>query len=203
MMKIRILIADDHELIRDAVAMALTLSNEFEVFTARDYCETVTFLKQDTRIDIVMLDLIMPDMDGLTSIKQIVELNRNGAVVLFSGNVKPQLLSQAIEAGCAGLIPKSLPLKSLASALKFVNTGQVFIPAEAKVDKTSDVVSNLSERDIVILKQVADGKTNKEIAWKLGLSEVTIKVRMRTICSRLNANNRASAVINALYLGVI
>lgn len=203
MTKIKILIADDHVLIRDAVELALTQSNEFVVFTTCNLGETEAFLTENTDIDVVMLDLIMPGMVGISSIQSVVNLNNNGAVVLFSGNVDARLLHQAIEIGCAGLIPKSLPLKSLSSALKFINSGQIFVPMEAKVNQGSVKSTNLTERDIIILKSVADGRTNKEIAWELTLSEVTIKARMRLICSKLDATNRASAVINARSMGLI
>ncbi|WP_322896381.1 response regulator transcription factor [Yoonia sp. 67] len=203
MTKISILIADDHELIKDAVALALTQSDDFEVATTRTFSETEVYLGQHGSVDVVMLDLIMPGMNGVSSIGKIVNLNSNGAVVLFSGNAEPRLLQQSIEIGCAGLIPKSLPLKSLASALKFINSGQVFMPAEAKFVTSHAKSINLSERDIFILRNVADGRTNKEIAWSLSVSEVTVKARMRLICSKLDATNRASAVINARSIGLI
>lgn len=203
MTKIKVLIADDHELIKDAIAMALTQSDEFEVSATRTFSETEAFLKTSDDVDVVMLDLVMPGMEGISSIKKIVELNSNGAVALFSGNVDPQLLHQSIQIGAAGLIPKSLPLKSLSSALKYISSGQVFLPVEAKYEHENTKSDTLSPRDITILKEVADGMTNKEIAWKLNLSEVTIKARMRLICTKLIAKNRASAVINARYKGLI
>lgn len=203
MTKISVLIADDHDLIKDSVALALTNTNEFTVTTTRNLIDTESFLDRNGSIDVVMLDLVMPGMDGLASIQKIVDLNSDGAVVLFSGNVEQRLLQQAIEIGCAGLIPKSLPLRSLSSALKFISSGQVFMPVDLKINHEQTKSHNLSERDIVILRSVADGRTNKEIAWELGVSEVTIKARMRLICSKLNAPNRASAVINARTMGVI
>lgn len=203
MTKISILIADDHGLIKDAIAMVLTQSGEFLVSTTDSFSDTEAVLTQNDSIDVVMLDLVMPGMNGISSIQKVVDLNHNGAVVLFSGNVEPRLLNQAIQIGCAGFIPKSLPLKSLSSALKFINSGQIFIPVVSKFDQGSSSSTILSERDIKILNIVADGWTNKEIAGKFNLSEMTIKARMRFICSKLVANNRASAVINARNIGLI
>ena len=203
MTKMSILIADDHDLIKDAVALALIQNDEFTVSTTRTLGETEAFIEQHGSIDVVMLDLVMPGMEGIDSIKKVVDLNRDGAVVLFSGYVEPRLLHQAIEIGCAGLIPKSLPLRSLSSALEFINSGQVFMPVVSKADRGSAKSTNVSERDVAILKSVADGRTNKEIAFALSVSEVTIKARMRLICSKLDATNRASAVIKARTIGLI
>lgn len=203
MTQISILIADDHDLVKDAVALALSQTNEFIVSTTRTLAQTEAYLVEHGKIDVVMLDLVMPGMDGVSSIKKVVDLNQDGAVVLFSGNAEPRVLEQAIKAGCAGLIPKSLPLRSLSSVLKFIYSGQVFMPVKAKFDQEKVKSANLTERDIFILESVADGLTNKEIAWKLAVSEVTVKARMRAICSKLGASNRASAVINARSTGLI
>lgn len=203
MTQISILIADDHELVKDAVALALNHDKEFIVSTTSSLADTENYLKEHGNVDIIMLDLVMPGMDGINSIKKVVQLNHDGAVVLFSGNAELRILNQAIEVGCAGLIPKSLPLKSLSSALKFIHSGQIFMPVKAKFDQEKGKSTKLSERDIFILESVADGLTNKEIAWKLAVSEVTIKARMRAICSNLGASNRASAVINARSTGLI
>lgn len=203
MTKIKVLIADDHALISDAVAAALTQTNEFTVSATQTLSETVAFLESNDDVNVVMLDLVMPGMEGISSIKKIVDLNKRGAVALFSGHAQTQLVHQSIQNGAAGLIPKSLPLKSLSSVLKYISSGQVFLPVDAQYDQERIKLDELSERDIAILKDVADGKTNKEIAWKMNLSEVTIKARMRFIITRLDAKNRASAVINARHVGLI
>lgn len=203
MTQISILIADDHELVKDAVALALSQNGEFVVSTASSLADTVSYLEEHGNIDVVMLDLVMPGMEGVSSVKKVVELNGDGAVVLFSGNADPRLLDQAINAGCAGLIPKSLPLKSLSSVLKFIHSGQVFMPMIAQLDQDKVKSVKFTARDISILISVADGKTNKEIARQLSVSEVTIKARMRSICSKLGASNRTSAVTNARSAGII
>lgn len=203
MTQISILIADDHELVKDAVALALSQNGEFVVSTASSLADTESYLEEHGNIDVVMLDLVMPGMEGVSSVKKVVELNGDGAVVLFSGNADPRLLDQAVNAGCAGLIPKSLPLKSLSSVLKFIHSGQVFMPMIAQLDQDKVKSVKFTARDISILISVADGKTNKEIARQLSVSEVTIKARMRSICSKLGASNRTSAVTNARSAGII
>lgn len=203
MKKINVLVADDHEIVKDAVAMALTQSGEFSVSTTSSFAETKTKISESEDFDVVMLDLVMPGMDGIDSVQQIVDLNKDSAVVLFSGNVKPRFLQQAVDLGCSGLIPKNLPLKSLYSALKFIASGQVFMPVEPKTSDDETKASLLTQRDIFILQEVAGGQTNKEIAWKLQLSEVTIKAKMQAIRAKLDAKNRASAVIKARQMGII
>lgn len=202
----KILIADDHDLVRDAIAMALNQEETLSVDVACTFNEAEEYLTKNPNVDIVMLDVVMPGMDGFESIKRIIELAGNGAVVLFSGNVGPDLLQRAIKIGCYGLIPKTLPLKSLTSAINLIASGQAFVPvtfSDEMEQKPAEAESELPDRDLHILRQVAQGKTNKEIAWDLNVSEVTIKARMRAICAKLAASNRASAVINAKELGMI
>jgi two-component system nitrate/nitrite response regulator NarP len=204
--KISVLIADDHHLIRDALAKALGADQRFCVTTADSFASVTEIIADTGPIDVILLDIVMPGMKGLESVEDIVTLNTDGAVVVFSGNTAPDFTTQAIELGARGFIPKTLPLKSLSAAIHLIAMGQVFVPIEANTtlgDKDGDEVSVLTQRELSILNLVSDGMTNKEIAWKVGIVEVTVKMHMRSICIKLEAKNRAHAVILASKLGLL
>ena len=204
--KITVLIADDHHLVRDALANALKEDDKFSVMTA-DSFETVQYeITNSGKIDVVLLDIVMPGMEGLKSVEKIVNLNSGGAVVVFSGNTAPDFTSKALELGARGFIPKTLPLRSLAAAIHLIAMGQVFVPIETTtvpIETDEDKTNRLTPRELTVLNYVSDGLTNKEIAWEIGVVEVTVKMHMRSICIKLNAKNRAHAVILASKLGLL
>lgn len=194
----KILIADDHALLAQAISESLSRSSAFEV--------SITFTLQGTldelslaQYDVVMLDLRMPGMHGLASITEVIAKAGDGKVVLFAGQVDRQFLDDAITLGVKGFIPKTLPLKSLEIALRLIATGQTFIPhaepsAAVQVD---DKRPPLSDREIHVLRLAADGETNKEIAREIANTETQVKMIMRNICMKLAARNRAHACIIA------
>jgi two-component system nitrate/nitrite response regulator NarP len=102
-----------------------------------------------------------------------------------------------------GLIPKNMPLRSLESAIRLVSSGEVFVRASQNDPVAAVSTDALNERDLLVLNQIAEGKTNKEIAWQIQVSEVSVKSYVRKICATLGANNRASAAVRAKQLGLI
>lgn len=186
--------------------MALNTDMALDVVSVGALDEVKRHLTEKGSMDVVLLDLVMPGMKGLPSVEEVVKLNADGAVALFSGNVVSGQVQEILKLGCVGVIPKSMPLRSLANAIKLVADGEVFVPVSLSSANTSAGESEqslLSTREKIILQYVSQGLTNKEIAWRLTVSEVTIKANMRTICSKLSAKNRASAVINARNAGFI
>ena len=153
----------------------------------------------------LLLDVFMPGMAGIGSIQQLLAKHPDLKIVLFSGSVSSEFVFQTLQVGVRGYVPKTLPLRSLTSALRLVLSGQVFLPMSllSEVDGTpsfeqrGDNQKLLTPKEVNILKLVADGKTNKEIAWALGASEVTIKMYLRTIFNKLGASNRTHAVMLA------
>ncbi|EDM31253.1 two component transcriptional regulator, LuxR [Roseovarius sp. TM1035] len=198
-----ILVVDDHKLVSEAVANFLSSSSDFNVALCNSFQEAESFIKENGPIDVVLLDLVMPDMKGMDSIASIIKLNEPGAVVLFSGTANPHDLNAALELGCMGLIPKSLPLKSLESAIRLVSTGEVFVRASQNEPSAKGSTESFTERDLLVLSKIAEGKTNKEIAWMIQVSEVSVKSYVRKICMILGATNRASAAVRAKQLGII
>ena len=192
---LNVLIGDDHRLLGEAVANLLKTSAGYGVATAESYEATLAALAGGG-FDVVLLDLKMPGMNGLTSVKQVVDKAAPARVVLFTGQVDRHFLNSALEFGVRGLIPKTMPLQSLLSVIQLIASGQVFVPMQDS-DSRSQTQSDapLTEKEHFVLSRAAEGLTNKEIARDMAISEVSVKMHMRAICRKLEARNRAHAVM--------
>jgi len=195
---LRVLIADDHFLIADAVAGALRSLPGYQVFIAGSLPEALEQIDANPDLDIVLLDLKMPGMVGLSSVQSVIQKAAPGKVVLFTGKVEKPFLDAALEMGAYGLIPKTMHLQSLPSVIQLVHSGQVYMPM-AEPGGHNTVVNTdqgeLTAKELEVLRMAADGLTNKEIARDTGATEVTVKMHMRGICKKLGARNRAHAAI--------
>ena len=125
----RILLADDHKLIAEAVASLLGTTGDFAVDTAETFDDVIQSLVANDTYNIVMLDLRRPGLVGMDDIRKVVEHAGTGYVVLFSANADRHTLKRAMDCGVRGLIPKTMPLQSLVSVLRLIETGQMFVPA--------------------------------------------------------------------------
>jgi len=194
---IQILLADDHNLLAEAVSNMLNAQPDSETITTDSLRGVLSVLDANPEIDIVLLDLKMPGMVGLESVKTVIERSGKAKVLLFTGMVDRHFLNSAIDLGCRGLIPKTMALQSVSSVINLVMSGQLFVPmelAQANNDPGSEN-HGLTEKELFVLRLAADGLTNKEIARDMNSSEVTIKMHMRSICKKLNARNRAHAAM--------
>ena len=196
-MTLKLLLADDHNLLVEAVSTMLNSMPNYEAITTDTLNGAISLLTEHGDFDIVLLDLKMPGMTGLESVQKVVKSAGDGKVVLFTGMVDRHFLTSALELGCKGLIPKTMPLKSLDSVIQLIVSGQIFVPmdtASAGADNAGKD-HNLSDKELYVLRQAADGMTNKEIARDMDASEVTVKMHMRSICKKLGARNRAHAAM--------
>lgn len=195
--KLKLVIADDHKMLVDAVASMLALDEEFDVTTCYDLENLLKILGQGT-FDLVLLDLRMPGMAGLDSVSEVIDAAGDGNVVLFSGQVDRLFLDKAMSLGARGLISKSIHLRSLPTIVKLIISGQVFVPFGSDFPGGPNRAAKshgLTENEIYVLGLVSDGMTNKVIARATGSTEVVVKMLMRSICKKLNARNRAHAAI--------
>lgn len=202
---LRILIADDHLLVSEAVSSVLRAEGRFEVKLTKDLNGALKHLAEGV-FDVVLLDFRMPGMVGLDSINQVVKAANSSRVVLFTGQIEKHVVDRALEIGVRGLIPKTLPLKSLGSVIDLINSGQVFVPVGSDAPQAvseSGSVDLLSQKEHTVLRFAAEGMTNKEIARDMGTSEVTVKMHMRAICKKLGARNRAHAAILSRELALL
>lgn len=201
----KLLIADQHNLVREAIADFLRREDDFDVSSIGYFNDVFNSLREDTPTDMLLLDISMPGMDGIASISQLAKQHPDVKLVVFSGGVSNDVILKSIQAGAQGYVPKTLPLCSLVSALKLVLSGQVFLPmsvltdvdGRSSLEGRSENPKVLTSKEVSIIKLVSDGKTNKEIAWELSSSEITVKMYLRTIFNKLGASNRTHAVMLA------
>jgi len=194
----RILVADDHDLVRETIASFLNGSDGITaVETAATLDAALDIVAGEYVFDLVLLDYNMPGMKGLTGLKRMKEAVGTVPVAILSGTASPSIAQAAIEAGAMGFVPKTLGSKSMVSAVKFMAMGEVYAPFEFMQQTRENTVGNLTERETAVLQGVCEGKSNKEIARDLDLQEVTIKLHVKTLSRKLEARNRTHAAMIA------
>ncbi|MFA3792510.1 response regulator [Aliiglaciecola sp. SL4] len=202
-MSVKALIADDHPLFRIALKQAVSALFDDHITETSTLQETLSALNQDPEIELVFLDLNMPGNDGLFGLSQIRLLHPDVLVVIVSGEEKPLIIQKAINLGASGFIPKSSSLSEIANAIEQVLDGLQWLPehliaqVEAKLPaEESEFAKNLEQltpQQFVVLKMMADGLLNKQIAYELGIKETTIKQHGSAILKKLKLNNRTQA----------
>lgn len=228
----KLLVADDHTLFRDALVQYIQRGIEGAVVAvAKDFHEAYDWVKKDQDFQLVLLDLRMPGMNGLNGFKKLSEDYPQVKLALMSGMAEPEDVKQALDLGAKGYFPKTLSGKALINAIKDVLDGDTFIPKdkensdllpayyadtiamksryngfedgqeEFETKPQSDV--GLTPREYEVLEFLANGASNKEIANALNLQLVTIKLHVRGICRKLNANNRTQAALKAVQMGIV
>jgi DNA-binding NarL/FixJ family response regulator len=205
----RILLADDHVLVRDALKSYIErLADDATVHAVSSFPEAYVVAQREAGLDLIILDLRMPGMNGLDGLTRMRALRPNTPVVIMSGLARPQDISEALDAGAAGFFPKTLNGAALVSAVRLVLAGERFVPATehaaaatAESLGESEPASNLTTREREVLDLLTKGLSNKEIARQLELQEVTIKLHVRGICRKLGAKNRTQAALRAVAIG--
>lgn len=206
MKDINVLLVDDHHLILELISDCLESKNNFSVTCATTLDQAKQKISENGKFDIVMLDVVLSESIGLQEVKSIVELNADGYVVIFSGAVSETFVQNCLDVGVAGFIPKTFTVDALSSALNFIATGQKFVPANffshhgGRVGKDS---YGIGDGEFEVLKKLAEGLSNKDITNILGIPETTVKMRVRSICHKLGAENRTQAVLIAQRGGLV
>jgi DNA-binding NarL/FixJ family response regulator len=204
--KIRILIADDHEMVLDAFAIYLSSASDIEVTTAKTLEEALKHITATEPFDVVLLDLNMPGMNGVSGLCRAIRINGGKPVAIITGNPTPLMLDEIMNAGSSGIVLKTNGIRTLANAIRFMHAGEHYMPLELVRERHNDgrTTKNgrLSDKEMIVLSYLAEGKQNKEIANDLKLTEPTIKMHVSSICKKLSATNRTHAVILARDLGL-
>lgn len=202
----QILIADDHDLLRDTLVMYLQGEAGFSAATAGTFDEAVTRIMSDPPYDLVLLDLNMPGMDGLTGLRNAIALKGGQRVALMSGQATPDIVQQALNAGAAGFVPKSMSAKSLINAVRFMAKGEQFAPIDFMTtvveQEPNPLAQRLTPRESQVLKGLTEGKSNKEIGRDLNIQEPTVKLHMKTLYRKIGAANRTQAALIAREAGL-
>ncbi len=201
--QLSILVCGDHDLFREALARALRDEPDFAISTAESKATCLNGAREG-RVDMVLLDLNMPDMNNFEGLTEVISALPESRVVVLSASTGPEVAKHSIERGAAGFIPKTLPLKALPSAIRLMATGEVYVPVSMLDGETTHKSRlKLTDREVAVARYLFEGRSNKEIAIELGLSEVTVKMVVKSVSMKLGAKNRTQAAIQAQREGFI
>lgn len=203
----KILIADDHDLVLESIAAYLRKSETFVVETVSSLDQALEELSGLTSYDLAILDYNMPGMDKLNGLERAIKAHPVTKFVLMSGVANPDVARKAMSFGAVGFFPKSLAAETMVNAVRFILAGEKYFPFDLVSTGTNgSEASNhmgLSTREMQTLRRLCEGKSNKEIARDLDLQEVTIKLHVKNILSKLGVKNRTQAALRARDEGII
>jgi DNA-binding NarL/FixJ family response regulator len=201
---IRILTADDHQLMREGIVAVLETQSDMRVVgQAASGSEAIETFRR-VRPDVTLMDLRMPDMSGIEAITAIRTEFSNARIVVLTTYAGDVQAVTALKAGAAGYLLKGLVRKELIDTVRTVHAGKRCVPVEIASEIAVHAADDgLTEREIEVLRRVAAGKSNKLVAAELNISEGTVKNHMKSILPKLDASDRTHAVMIALKRGIL
>jgi NarL family two-component system response regulator YdfI len=209
---IRILVADDHLIIRQGLRLILETQEGFELIgEAADGAEAVR-LCAELKPDVVLMDLRMPGMDGLTAIERLRVEQPEIAVVILTTFNEDDLMMRGLRAGARGYLLKDTDRETLFNTIRAARCGETLLKPEilarvlsyvGKASPATPVQTDMTGRELEVLRAVAKGERSKEIAVRLGISERTVKAHLASIYNRLGVDNRAAAIAVAAQKGLL
>ncbi len=209
MSPIRVLIVDDHEIVREGLQILLAEESDFEVVGATGDGTSALALAEQLNPDVILMDLVMPGVDGIETTKRILKNNPAARVLILTTFADDQRVRDAIRAGAIGYLLKDVLKIDLLRALRDAAVGRASLHPEAQQYLMRQVVesetplphASLTRREADILRLIADGRSNKEIAMALHLTEGTVKGYVSTIFDKLGVEDRTQAALYAVKHG--
>ena len=216
-MTIRLVIADDQELIRTGFRMILTAHDDFEVVGEAGTGHQAVRLAREFRPDVVLMDIRMPDLDGIEATRRIIAADDAGKtrVLILTTFDLDEYVYDALRSGASGFLLKDVPSDDLVAGIRMVSRGQaLFAPTVTKrlIEEFTSarrrpgpdaLLSSLSPREVEVFRLLASGKSNGEIATELFVAETTVKTHVARIMTKLRARDRVQAVILAYDIGLV
>ena len=214
MSNIRLIIVDDHEIVRHGLRSFLDLLDDIDVVGEGSNGHDAVALARDTMPDVILLDLIMPEMDGVEATRQIRKENPDAKIVILSSYSNEDKVMPALEAGATGYLLKDMAPDDLATAIRETYRGQTQLHPEitrqlmAKLQNPGEspsgpaALDTLTDREIDVLKLIARGLSNDEIAFELHISSLTVKTHVSNLLGKLDLADRTQAAIYAIRHGV-
>jgi two-component system, NarL family, response regulator LiaR len=207
-MTIRVLIADDHNVVRQGLRVFLGLDPELEVITSEAANgEEALCMARQLKPDVVLMDLVMPGMDGIIATEMIRRELPKTEVVILTSVLEDSLAIGAVRAGAIGYLLKDTQADELCRAIKAAAAGQVYLAPQIAVCLMREIrhperPAALTERETAVLQLLAQGASNKEIARDLSLGEKTVKTHVSNILSKLGVQSRTQAALLSVQLGL-
>jgi DNA-binding NarL/FixJ family response regulator len=199
----KVLLVDDHAILREGVAMLL--QREFAglvLLQAGTLAQAMQALAEHADVGLVLLDLELPDAGGLEALVRLRATGHEAATIVLSAEAGRDRILGAIDAGAAGYVPKSANAREMLDALRRVLDGQVYVPAQVPFDGSGVSATALTPRQLEVWALLVQGKPNKAICRQLGLSESTVKTHLAVIFQKLGVHSRTEAVVAAARLGL-
>jgi NarL family two-component system response regulator LiaR len=207
-MTVRILITDDHGVVRQGLRMFLSLDPELQVVGEAENGEEAVAMARELRPDVVLMDLLMPVMDGIEATGAIRRELPDVEVIALTSVLEDVSVSEAVRAGAIGYLLKNTEAEALGRAIKAAADGQVQLAPEAAARLMREVRSPespeaLTEREAEVLRLVARGWANKQIAQELFVGEKTVKAHVSNILTKLGVQSRTQAALHAVRIGLV
>jgi len=206
----KFVIADDHPLFRGALKQALSgLDNVSTILEAGDFEAAKALVKDNEDLDLVLLDLSMPGVSGLSGLISLRGIHPSAPMVIVSAHDDPQTIRRALDLGASGFISKSASMEDIRAAISAVLAGDVAVPTgielgvelDAEISAIIRRMQSLTPQQTRVLSMLAEGLLNKQIAYELGVSEATIKAHVSAILQKLDVDSRTQAVIMLNKMG--
>lgn len=210
----KVLIADDHALFRDGLSLNLErIDPQAVVFQAGSFSQALKILDDEKKLDLIIIDLDMPDMQWEEGLAELRKKSNGARYVVISATEDSRSIRKSLEQGISGYIPKRSDSKVLSGALKLILDGGTYFPpsvfetgsSSANSAQNGDKPKNkmLTNRQSEVLGLVAQGLSNKQIAYNMGVSEATVKLHINALLRSLGVTNRTQAVVTAQKMGLI
>jgi DNA-binding NarL/FixJ family response regulator len=199
-----VIIVDDHPVVRDGLCAILSTDPGIQIVGEAGTGEEAVAIIQELRPAIVVVDLLLPDIEGSEVIRRVCAQSSDTAFIVLTTLVGDEEIYRALEAGARGYLFKDMARKELLNAIRAVAKGKRYIPAPVGSQIAENLPrTGLTTREVEVLQWVATGLKNKEIAFRIGVSEATVNAHVKHILEKLHAGDRTQAVIVALRRGII
>ena len=210
MKPIRVLIVDDHEIVREGLQILLSEETEFEVIGTAGNSDEAVSMTKTYKPDIILMDLVLPGLDGIETTKRVIAVSPSTRVLVLTSYSDDQRVREAIQAGAIGYLLKDVLKPELLNAIRSAAAGKPALHAEAQQFLMRQITgtdtsphSRLTSREFNILQLIAEGKSNKEIALALHLTEGTVKGYVSAIFDKLEVADRTQAALYAVEHGLL